>query len=54
MDPAVPISRGVSEGIEVKSFAGEVPDFDGDYVVEEPRTAEVSVVGSGLKLFSYF
>ncbi|KAG1739146.1 uncharacterized protein EDB91DRAFT_394546 [Suillus paluster] len=38
-----PISRGVSEGIEVASFAGEVPDLDGEYVVEEPLTAEASM-----------
>ncbi|KAG1746499.1 hypothetical protein EDB19DRAFT_1848713 [Suillus lakei] len=43
MEATAPISRGVSEGIEVASFAGEVSDLDGEYVVEEPPTTEASV-----------
>ncbi|KAG0702897.1 hypothetical protein DFH29DRAFT_998985 [Suillus ampliporus] len=42
-ESTAPVSRGVSEGIEVTSFTGEVPDLDGEYTVEEPLTAEVSV-----------
>lgn len=44
IESATPTPRGVSEGIEVASFTGDVSDLDGDYVVEEPPTAEASVV----------
>ncbi|KAG1772139.1 hypothetical protein EDD22DRAFT_947678 [Suillus occidentalis] len=43
IDSTTPTPRDVSEGIEVASFAGDVSDLDGDYVVEEPPTAEASV-----------
>ncbi|KAG1781921.1 hypothetical protein EV702DRAFT_493435 [Suillus placidus] len=42
-EATAPIPRGVSEGIEVVSFAGDVSDLDGEYEVEEPPTAEASV-----------
>jgi hypothetical protein len=44
----------VSEGIEVASFARDVSDFDGEYVVEEPPTTEASVVGLNSKCLSSF
>jgi len=50
MEATAPVSRGVSEGIEVVSFAGEIADLDGDYVVEEPP-AEASVVSSNRLVF---
>lgn len=43
MEATTPIYRGMSEGIEVASFAGDVCDLDGEYVVEEPPTTEASV-----------
>ncbi|KAG2043772.1 hypothetical protein BDR03DRAFT_331890 [Suillus americanus] len=43
MEATAPIPRGVSEGVEVTSFAGDVSDLDGEYVVEEPPTTEASV-----------
>lgn len=43
IESTTPTPRGVSEGVEVASFAGDVSDLDGDYVVEEPPTAEASV-----------
>ncbi|OAX43663.1 hypothetical protein K503DRAFT_87721 [Rhizopogon vinicolor AM-OR11-026] len=43
MEVTAPVSRGVSEGIEVASFHGEVPGLDGGYVVQEPPTMEASV-----------
>jgi len=54
MEATAPVSRGVSEGIEVVSFAGEIADLDGDYVVEEPPAAEASVVSSNLLVFLIF
>ena len=53
MDAASPVSRGVSEGIEIAYFAGEVPDLDGEYMVEEPSTIEASVVGLTSKSLSF-
>lgn len=44
MEATTSISRGMSEGIEVASFAGDACDLDGEYVVEEPPTTEASVV----------
>jgi hypothetical protein len=44
----------VSEGIEVASFARDVSDFDGEYVVEEPPITEASVVGLTSKCLSSF
>lgn len=44
MEAAAPVSRGVSEAIEVVPFAGEVLDIYGEYVVEEPPTTEPSAV----------
>ncbi|KAG2159131.1 uncharacterized protein EDB93DRAFT_446039 [Suillus bovinus] len=43
MEATASIPRGVSEGIEVASYAGDVSDPDGEYVVEEPPTTEASV-----------
>lgn len=43
IEATAPIPRGVSEGIEVASFAGDVSDLDGEYVVEEPPTTGASV-----------
>jgi hypothetical protein len=54
MEATTPIPRGVSEGIEVASFAGDVSDFDGEYVVEEPPTTEASVVGLTSKCLASF
>jgi hypothetical protein len=51
MEDATPVSRGVSEGIEVASFAADLPDLDEEYVVEEPPT---SVVGSNIQMFFIF
>lgn len=54
IESTTPTPRGVSEGIEVASFAGDVSDLDGDYVVEEPPTAEASVVSLTSKCLSPF
>lgn len=51
IEDAAPLSRGVSEGIEVAPFAADLPDLDDEYVVEEPPT---SVVGSNIKIVSIF
>lgn len=52
IESTTPIPRGVSEGIEVASFVGDVSDLDGEYVVEEPPTTEASVVGLTSKYLS--
>jgi hypothetical protein len=54
IESTTPTPRGVSEGVEVASFAGDVSDLDGDYVVEEPPTAEASVVSLTSKCLSSF